>query len=396
MIQSLDSQYPLILIPQMIYEVRSALPPIPTPPIEPPLPRPVPIEPPLLRSAPIEPSLPRPVPIEPLFPGALPQRLPIFIFWTFLILFSLSLVLLFFTSISDLILIPFAIIPAIILSSVLIWNYRIYPYFKFQHNRKIRLHNEYLTQQRIRKRELEAYQKYQNDLITYQRELEAYQKYQNDLIAYQREIKAYQKYQNDLIAYQRELEAARTPERVKAFRNQRLLEVLRNTTSYDDNNGHALIGRSEETFRLYLIQYFSDKIHVQLKVQPPWFSSDFYYTPDFAYIDTATNLHIDVEIDEPYAMDGRPLHFIGLQSEVNRNRYFIDILWIVIRFAEEQVVRYPDSCCKKIASLISNITNNHLILNQFIRVPDLQLMSRWTEEESVQMYLQRHRNTYLP
>jgi hypothetical protein len=69
------------------------------------------------------------------------------------------------------------------------------------------------------------------------------------------------------------------------------------------------------------------------------------YTADFAYIEPAMNLHIDIEVDEPYDYTSRqPRHYIGLETEKKRNRFFTDRLWIVIRFSEEQVVRWPDSC----------------------------------------------------
>ena len=42
-----------------------------------------------------------------------------------------------------------------------------------------------------------------------------------------------------------------------------------------------------------------------------------------------------------------------------RNQFFLEKNWVVIRFSELQVVKYPDSCCKAIARIISQITGDY-------------------------------------
>lgn len=77
-----------------------------------------------------------------------------------------------------------------------------------------------------------------------------------------------------------------------------------------------------------------------------------YYYPDIAII--INGLYIDVEIDEPYSMDSRsPVHCIG--SDDYRNSYMSSQGWEVIRFSEEQIVKYPDNCLSTIINTISHI-----------------------------------------
>lgn len=131
-------------------------------------------------------------------------------------------------------------------------------------------------------------------------------------------------------------------------------------------------------------------------MQNPKYSEDYPYTPDFAYIDALLDLHIDIEIDEPYAAKKRePTHFIGLESQRTRDKHFQQRGWIVIRFSEEQVVRWPDSCCKTVAESIANITNTPLILKQFDGVADLKPMQQWTEHEALEMAKNSYREQYL-
>ena len=41
------------------------------------------------------------------------------------------------------------------------------------------------------------------------------------------------------------------------------------------------------------------------------------------------------------------------------------------RFSEEQVVRWPRSCCKAIALVLAQVTGDGSMLNQFAYAPDL-------------------------
>ncbi|MGA9377823.1 MAG: hypothetical protein WBV73_03385 [Phormidium sp.] len=67
---------------------------------------------------------------------------------------------------------------------------------------------------------------------------------------------------------------------------------------------------------------------------------------------------------------------------------------MVIRFAEEQVCRWPDSCCKTIATVVSQVLGNSLP-SEFTNVPDLPPIDRWTEAQAQLMAEHNYRNRYL-
>jgi hypothetical protein len=122
---------------------------------------------------------------------------------------------------------------------------------------------------------------------------------------------------------------------------------------------------------------------------------DYPYNPDFAYIDKEINLFIDIEIDEPYISNNRkPIHYVGYFKDKIRNDFFNNRGWIVIRFSEEQVVRYPHSCCKFIAQQIAEITRNSAITSQFAQTPDLQPQQQWTKKDAIEMATREERDDY--
>ena len=71
------------------------------------------------------------------------------------------------------------------------------------------------------------------------------------------------------------------------------------------------------------------------------------YEPDIAIIDHTSNegIRIDIEIDEPYSGFSRlPIHLKG--DSRNRDRYFLDRGWAVVRFSERQVHEHRDVCLR--------------------------------------------------
>lgn len=79
------------------------------------------------------------------------------------------------------------------------------------------------------------------------------------------------------------------------------------------------------------------------------------YFPDFTFICPVTNLHIDIEIDEPYTLLGRkPIHFKDC-DDIESNKFFLENNWCVIRFTEKQVLENPNECCKTIRSVYESL-----------------------------------------
>jgi hypothetical protein len=140
-----------------------------------------------------------------------------------------------------------------------------------------------------------------------------------------------------------------------------------------------------------LREYFPGRIHDSLLVEGK--------TPDFAYIDPQTGLHIDIEIDEPYTPRQYPkegnlnvTHCIGMDNE--RDSCFRKRGWIVLRFSEQQVIQYSKGCCKEVAKVISMLTGDKSVMRPFNDVQDVPKTLRWTEQKAIQMANRRERLDY--
>ncbi len=209
-------------------------------------------------------------------------------------------------------------------------------------------------------------------------------------------IKNLERYHREQKKYKKGIEEVKNEKYLKEFRKSKLIKALKRTVSHDGNK-ISRQGASEEKFYECLIKYFRENIQRGKKVENPDFI-EFPYVPDFCYIDNKIKLHIDIEIDEPYTLSSpcKPIHYIGLKNEITRNDYFKNKRgWIVIRFSEEQIVRYPESCCKFIGETINKITYDPFILDSFDKIQDIKKVKRWTEEEAKEMIKINYRRTYL-
>lgn len=217
-----------------------------------------------------------------------------------------------------------------------------------------------------------------------------YKEWQFEISDYERKKELY-----IMLQQQHELlvQATRMPEKITKFRQQSILRILNKTVPNDGNNSTARRGYSESLFEPYLNQYFPGKIHTGLTLTIPGFK--YPYTADFTYVDLDSNLYIDIEIDEPYSYkSGKPTHYQGSWRDDNRNNFFLYRQWIIIRFAEEQVVTMPSSCCKELAATISKITFVP-IPSYFSDVPDLPPVNHWTLSEAELMAAENSRDKLL-
>ena len=206
--------------------------------------------------------------------------------------------------------------------------------------------------------------------------------------------KRHRDYQEQLRNYEQKVAESQKPENVEEYRRQEVRRALNQTIPHHTKDTGARKGKSEAKFEQYLNRYFPRQIYTDLALRIPNFKRP--YTADFTYIDKEIKLFIDIEIDEPYIYNTRePIHYIGYWKDQIRNDFFNNKGWIVIRFSEEQVVRYPDSCCKFIAQQIAEITGNSAITSQFAQTPDLQPQQQWTEKEAIEMAYRKERDDYL-
>lgn len=119
------------------------------------------------------------------------------------------------------------------------------------------------------------------------------------------------------------------------------------------------------------------------------------FEPDIAIIDkSSSNLRIDIEIDEPYAgLTRQPIHCKG--EDVNRDTYFVDRGWIVIRFSEYQVHLQENDCLLYIAETIKSAIPNYEIPSQLLNQSSLQVEKLWDLVQAQKWEKAKYREQYL-
>ena len=128
------------------------------------------------------------------------------------------------------------------------------------------------------------------------------------------------------------------------------------------------------------------------------------YTPtaDFILINDNLKLGIDLEIDEPYTLkESMPIHLVEDRKYIIRDKFFLGLGYIVIRFAEYQVVKYPDYCCLHIVRVLNQFLDPDLKIHipdgieiQALKPQDWRVKS-WTQRESQIMAKNKIRDSYL-
>lgn len=183
---------------------------------------------------------------------------------------------------------------------------------------------------------------------------------------------------------------------VKKFHDAQMKKILASThtANIEYNN---VTGRTEAFFLSVLRIHFGNYITTNKVIE--LFRSSRAYSPDFIFVDRDSNLHIDIEIDEPYVSStGDPIHYLEDEDlravDSSRNAYFMEKGWCVIRFAEEQIIKYPTECCKVIAQVVSDISGNDFFIQQLAHVKDLPQVKHWTKKEAIKMCKRNVRNQY--
>lgn len=166
-----------------------------------------------------------------------------------------------------------------------------------------------------------------------------------------------------------------------------LLDKLKPNVLTIKKTNNDFRGKSELFFLTKLYNNFNSQ--VQVDVVPNFGKNPF--QPDFVLICNKTGFHIDIEIDEPYSVDnGKPIHHDRSNDE-DRNTFFLEMNWAVIRFSEKQIIENSEECICFIKSVLYSISNKK---NSFEH--NLPLEKKWTYEEALIMSNSNYRNTYLP
>lgn len=146
-------------------------------------------------------------------------------------------------------------------------------------------------------------------------------------------------------------------------------------------------------FLEHLKLFFQYHIHENVYIENSNFEN-LKYIPDYVIYDNNLNLFIDIEIDEPYiGSEGIPMHFTK-GNDQDRDNYFTKKKWIVIRFAEIQVIENPQGCCALINDVLLNIKK---ATPQYAENQNrINFTNDWNKDEAHQLAFSRFRNTYLP
>jgi len=172
---------------------------------------------------------------------------------------------------------------------------------------------------------------------------------------------------------------------------ERQLEYLKYANEPEVNTDNIVEGVSEPYFYEYLKDYFDSKIYPNLILPNRTGGRHFY--PDFVYWDKEKNLLIDIEIDEPYiGKTGQPIHYSATDHQ--RNKKFIRNRWVVIRFTEKQIIKYPKRCCRVIKDVVAKVFGKNNI--NALDTSFLPKEKRWSKEKARNMANNEYRNSYLP
>jgi len=229
---------------------------------------------------------------------------------------------------------------------------------------------------------------YERDIQLYKERLKEYElEVQNEKDAYQKRLKAHSDLYN--FHHSKKLIGEHRKELLRIFTN--------NITKPTTKKNSVKRGVAESQFHKILRSYFGNNIKTDLALEIP--NNDNknkvqnWYYPDFCFYNRDT-IAIDIEVDEPYVgVNGEPIHY--LYSDDYRDEFFLDNDWIVIRFAEEQIVNEPINCCYVIAETIYEYTSDDNFLKKLGKAFPLGKVKRWTKDESHKLAFKRSRDKYL-
>ncbi|MDJ0594778.1 MAG: hypothetical protein QNJ72_33180 [Pleurocapsa sp. MO_226.B13] len=159
-------------------------------------------------------------------------------------------------------------------------------------------------------------------------------------------------------------------------------------------------GLSESYFISYLQKWFDYPWRI---IEHCQFQGERYTpTADFILINDDLKLGIDLEIDEPYTIkESMPIHLVEDRKYIIRDKFFLGLGYIVIRFAEYQIAKYPDYCCLHIVRVLNQFLDRELKISvpqgteiQPLKPQDWRVKT-WTLKEAKIMSERKIRDSYL-
>lgn len=152
-------------------------------------------------------------------------------------------------------------------------------------------------------------------------------------------------------------------------------------------------GVGEKRFQKDIIRAFGNKVKSHFVF--PFKHSKYDFEPDYTFADKDFNLFVDIEIDEPYSgVSRKPMHYVR-SADADRDTYFNDKGWVVIRFTEWQVVCEPEACCIYIATVVKSLIHPEDFDPTEIEELTITHQQEWSYKEAEQMAEEKYRESYL-
>lgn len=227
---------------------------------------------------------------------------------------------------------------------------------------------------------------YPSRMAQYINELQDYPKLKQE---YDKDLRDYEKLKED---FDEQRQKKSSKEEILKYRINRLnafFKIKNHNIELNKHEDYSISkGVSEAFFFNLLKEDFIGEIFINTKLLG--------YYPDFIFKDNEGRI-INIEIDEPYVgYSGVPIHYLDeYHGHIDKKRdlHLCKNNIIVIRFAEEQIFKYPQKCIDFIYSVLLKIYVCNFSFEKPIHVPKIKC---WTKEESNQMAFKRYRNSYVP
>lgn len=154
-------------------------------------------------------------------------------------------------------------------------------------------------------------------------------------------------------------------------------------------------GYKESSFQKSIEYFFSNDFKILGNTRLNTGKNTRPFEPDIALIgNTNKNIRIDIEIDEPYAgITRQTTHCLG--DDTNRDNYFKDRGWIVLRFSEYQIHTQEKQCLKFIADIILNINPLFEISNELKAINSIEKENVWNVVKAQKWEKTKYREQYL-
>ena len=157
----------------------------------------------------------------------------------------------------------------------------------------------------------------------------------------------------------------------------------------------ATKGNSERYFYSELKKIFGDNVIIDVTIPNQQWT--FPFIPDIVF--SNSGITIDIEVDEPYTCNKlEPIHYFDITKQnhidTDRDNFFNEHFWTVVRFTEKQVYENTLGCCKTVAEVIHKVTGDKRFLLNLNGANQLEAERFWTLSEAKELAKTSYRNSY--